>query len=344
MNKHLLRWVVAAAVLVSAPSVGGTNLSIEPPVAVIDGKPIFASDLLEASQGQVMSLRKQEYDIRRKALDTVIEQKLLDSEATRRGITPSELIQREMSGSVAEPTDGEIEAFYLGRTDSGTRRLDEVREQMRSMLKTAKRSAAREALLVKLRVQHGVEIMLETPRVDVAFDPGRLNGSSDAPVRIVEFSDFECPYCRNAEKTIQAVVAKYGGKVSLAYRDFPLASIHPSAQLAAEASRCAADQDKFWAYHGRLFASPTLDVARLKEIAREIGVDQKKFDLCLDSGSKRAAVDGDARAGRLAGVTGTPAFFINGIPLTGAQPVAAFERIIDEELAKMPKKTTTALR
>lgn len=344
MNKRLLPWVLAAAVLVSAPLARATNLSIEPPVAVIDGKPIFASDLVEASQGQIMSLRKQEYDIRRKALDTVIEQKLLDAEAARRGVTPGDLVQKEMSGRAAEPSDGEVEAFYLGRMEGGTRRLDELREQMRSMLKTAKRNAAKEALLVNLRAQHGVEILLETPRVDVAFDPGRLNGSSDAPVRIVEFSDFECPYCRSAEKTIQAVVAKYGGKVTLAYRDFPLTSIHPSAQLAAEASRCAADQDKYWAYHDRLFASPSLDVARLKEVAREIGVDQGKFDVCLDSGSKRAAVDADARAGRLAGVTGTPAFFINGIPLTGAQPAAVFERIIDEEMAKTPKRTTTALR
>jgi predicted DsbA family dithiol-disulfide isomerase len=332
-----------AALLVSAPLARAANQSIESPVAIIDGKPVFASELLEASQGQIMNLRKQEYDIRRRALDVVIEQKLLDAEAARRGISLSELNQREMSGNAAEPTDGEVEAFFLGRMEPGQRRLDDMRGQMRSMLKTAQRSAAREAFLARLRAQHGVEIMLESPRVDVAIDLGRLSGSADAPVHIVEFSDFECPYCRNAEKTIQAVVAKYGGKVSLTYRDFPLTSIHPSAQSAAEASRCAADQDKFWAYHDRLFTSPTLDVARLKDVAREIGLDQKKFDGCLDSGSKRAAVDADARAGRLAGVSGTPAFFINGIPLTGAQPAAAFEKIIDDELARAPKQTT-ALR
>ena len=336
--------VLALALAGGASSADPLSSSADSPVAFIDGKPVLASELAEASQGQILNLRKQEYDLKRRALDSLIEERLLAAEAARRGITVNELTQRETAAGAADPTDAEIEAFYLGRMEQGPRRLEEVREQMRTMLKTAKRNAAREALLVKLRTQHGVEILLETPRVDVAFDPGRLNGSSNAPVRIVEFSDFECPYCRSAEKTIQAVVAKYGGKVSLAYRDFPLNSIHPGAQLAAEASRCAADQDKFWAYHDRLLVSPTLDAARLKEIAKEIGIDKRKFDSCVDSGSKRAAVDGDARAGRLAGVTGTPAFFINGIPLTGAQPAAAFERIIDEELAKAPKGTTTALR
>ena len=194
----------------------------------------------------------------------------------------------------------------------------------------------------KLRAQHGVEVLLESPRVEVAFDPGRLNGSADAPVRIVEFSDFECPFCRSAEKTVQAILTKYAGKVSLAYRDFPLSSIHPGAQGAAEASRCAADQGKYWAYHDRLLSSPSLDVVKLKELAREVSLDQAKFDACLDSGSKRAAVDSDAQQGRLAGVSGTPAFFINGIPLVGAQPAAAFEKIILEELARRNKQAMAA--
>jgi protein-disulfide isomerase len=159
-------------------------------------------------------------------------------------------------------------------------------------------------------------------------------------VRVVEFSDFECPYCRSVEKTIQALLAKYPGKVSLAYRDSPLTSLHPGAQRAAEASRCAAEQGKFWPYHDRLLASSSLDVAKLKEHAKELGLDQKKFDSCVDTGSQRAAVDRDAEQGRLAGVSATPSFFINGIPLSGAQPAAAFEKIIEEELARKSKQTT----
>jgi protein-disulfide isomerase len=197
--------------------------------------------------------------------------------------------------------------------------------------------------MANLRAQHGVEILLESPRVEVAFDPLRLNGSPDAPVRIVEFSDFECPYCRSVEKTIQALLAKYPGKISLAYRDFPLTGIHPGAQRAAEASRCAADQGKFWPYHDRLLSSASLDVGQLKELAKELGLDQKRFDSCVDAGSMRAKVDSDAQHGRLAGVVATPTFFINGIPLSGAQPAATFEKIIEDELARKGRQNT-ALR
>jgi len=320
---------------------GAETFSADTPVAIIDGKSVLASELLEASQGQIMNLRKQEFDIKRRALDALIEQKLLEAEAKRRGVSVNELTQREMADG-GEPTDAEVEAFYLARPEQAQYRLEDVREQMRGLLKSAKRSHAQEALMSKLRAQHGVEVLLESPRVEVAFDPGRLNGSADAPVRIVEFSDFECPFCRSAEKTVQAILTKYAGKVSLAYRDFPLSSIHPGAQGAAEASRCAADQGKYWAYHDRLLSSPSLDVVKLKELAREVSLDQAKFDACLDSGSKRAAVDSDAQQGRLAGVSGTPAFFINGIPLVGAQPAAAFEKIILEELARRNKQAMAA--
>ncbi len=247
-----------------------------------------------------------------------------------------------MDKKVAEPSDAEVEAFYLARQDQAQRRFDDVREQMRGLLKAAKRNAGREQLMASLRALHGVEVLLESPRVEVAFDPARLNGSANAPVRIVEFSDFECPYCRSAEKTIQALLVKYQGKVSLAYRDFPLTSIHPSAQRAAEASRCAAEQGRFWAYHDRLFTSPSLETGKLKEHARELGLDQKKFDACVDTGSKRLAVESDAQQGRLAGVAATPTFFINGIPLNGAQPAAVFEKIIDEELARKSKQLTAS--
>jgi predicted DsbA family dithiol-disulfide isomerase len=337
----LNRYVGGAALLLFATLsfAGMPSLSADAPVAIIDGKPVLASELAAASQGQILNLRKQEYDINRRALDAVIEQKLLEMEAARRGITVNQL-QKEMDNKVGEPTDAEVEAFYLARQDQAQRRFEEVRDQMRTSLKMAKRNAARDAFMSNLRANHGVEVLLESPRVEVAFDPVRLNGSPDAPVRVVEFSDFECPYCRSVEKTIQALLAKYPGKVSLAYRDSPLTSLHPGAQRAAEASRCAAEQGKFWPYHDRLLASSSLDVAKLKEHAKELGLDQKKFDSCVDTGSQRAAVDRDAEQGRLAGVSATPSFFINGIPLSGAQPAAAFEKIIEEELARKSKQTT----
>jgi predicted DsbA family dithiol-disulfide isomerase len=338
-------YVGAVALLLCATvSFAQPRMSVDdPPVAVIDGKPVLASELREASQGQIVNLRKQEFDIKRRALDTVVEQKLLEAEAARRGTGLDDLTQKLAGDKGPEPSDAEVEAFYLARPESAQIRLDDVRGQMRALLKAAKRTHARDDLLRTLRAQHKIDVLLESPRVEVAYDPARLHGSVDAPVRIVEFSDFECPFCRSAEKTVQAVLAKYGSKVSLAYRDFPLTSIHAKAQGAAEASRCAADQGKFWGYHDLLLTSPSLETAKLKELASQANLDQAKFNACVDSGSKRAAVESDAQQGKLAGVSGTPAFFINGIPVVGAQPAAAFEKIIEEELARKARQTT-ALR
>jgi protein-disulfide isomerase len=339
---RLNKYVGGTVLLLSAAlSFAGTPSSDDSAVAIIDGKPVLESELAAASQGQISNLRKQEYDIKRRALDELIDQKLLEGEARRRGVSVSDMTKKELDSKVGEPTDAEVEAFYLARPVQG-RRFEELRDQMRTALKLAKRTAAREEFMSALRGRHPVEVFLDAPRTEVAIDPVRLKGPADAPVRIVEFSDFECPYCRNVEKTLQTVLAKYQGKVSLAYRDFPLTGIHPSAQRAAEASRCAADQGQFWPYHERLFVSQSLDVKALKENARDVGLDQVKFDLCLDSGRQREAVDRDAQQGRLAGVSATPAFFINGIPVSGALPAAAFEKIIDEELARKARTTTAS--
>lgn len=327
---------LVAMLLLAMPSVSWA----EPPVALIDGKPIAASELLEASQGAVLNLRKQEYDAKRRALDTILDKKLLEAEAERRGTTVKALT-RDMD-KVADPTDAEVEAFYLATRDQLQRRFDDVRDQMRAALILAKRNAARDAFMTDLRASHTVEVLLESPRVDVASDPVRVIGPKDAPVQIVEFSDFECPFCRSVEKTIKGLLVKYPGKVSVAYRDFPLNGLHPGAQRAAEASRCAAEQGKFWPYHDRLLVSASLEVPQLKDHAKELSLDQLRFDTCIDSGRMRAAVDNDAQQGRLVGVSATPSFFINGIPLNGAQPAAAFEKIIEEELARAPRQKTAS--
>ncbi len=170
-------------------------------------------------------------------------------------------------------------------------------------------------------------------------DPDRsrahgLRGSPKATVVIVEFSDFQCPFCRQVQPTLKNLLAKYEGRVSLAYRDFPLREIHPQAQSAAEAARCAGEQGQFWPYHDLLFAHPEkLNREGLVEHARSLKLDEKQFDSCLSSGKFKAQIEEDLQQGLRAGVNGTPGFFINGISLSGAQPQAIFDRFIQIELA-----------
>jgi protein-disulfide isomerase len=175
--------------------------------------------------------------------------------------------------------------------------------------------------------------------VDVSEDDDAFKGSQDAPVTIIEFSDFECPFCgRFYEQTLPLIEEEYinTGKVKLVYRDFPLSNIHPNAQKAAEAAECVKDDggdDAFWKMHDKIYENQnSLTISNLKSWAKEIGYD---INTCLDSGAKASEVQKDLADGTVAGVTGTPAFFINGKLLEGAQPYTAFKLVIDEELGKI---------
>ncbi len=304
------------------------------PVAVVAGQSISEDELAAAASSQLTQLRNQEYELKRRALDGLIRQKLLEAEAKKRAVPPERLLQLEADNKVGDPNESEVESFYLAQKDRLNRPLAEVRAQLAIALKRAKVQSARETFLDSLREKADVTVLLRPPKMEVGFDPTRLRGNPKAPVTIVEFSDFECPFCVRVQPVLQELLAKYEGKVSLAYRDFPLREMHPKAQSAAEASRCAGEQGKFWEYHDALFANPAkLDAASLGEHARSLALDGKQFESCLTSGRFRSKVEEDIQQGSRAGVSGTPGFFINGVFLNGAQPRSAFEKIIDEELA-----------
>jgi len=172
-------------------------------------------------------------------------------------------------------------------------------------------------------------------RADVPITGAPFRGSEKAPVTIVKFEDFECPFCKSVQPTLAAVLKKYDGKVRLVHKDLPLEQIHPQAQLAAEAARCAGEQGKFWDYHDTLYRnSPKLGAADLKGYAKQIGLNASPFDQCLASGKYKASVQNDLSEGAQLGLTGTPSFFINGREISGALPVESFAVIIDEELGQ----------
>lgn len=159
---------------------------------------------------------------------------------------------------------------------------------------------------------------------------------------IVKFSEFQCPFCQESQPTIKGLLAKYKGQISLSFRDFPLRPIHPLAQGAAEASRCAGEQEKFWEYHDLLFTNSTkLDARNLVEHARNLGLDEAQFNSCIRDGKYRSKVEVDLQEMTKAGINGAPAFFINGIFISGAQSASVFEKVIESELAlkKFQKNT-----
>ena len=306
------------------------------PVAIVGGQTIYEDELLPSVQPQMLPLRKQEYDVERKALDSVIEQKLLEAAAKKKGVSTEALLAQEVDSKVADPSDAELEGYYFALKDRINRPLAEVKTQLRQALKQAQIQQARQDYLKNLRAGSDVAILLSPPRTEVAYDPARLRGNPKAPVMIVEFSDYQCPYCHQAEPTVEAMLAKYGDKVSLSYRDFPLRAIHDHAEIAAEASRCALEQGKFWDYHDQLFKATNLDKEALIGYAKDAKLDDKQFESCLTSEKYKAQIDKDIEEGRKAGVSGTPAFFLNGVEMSGAQSADAFAKAIDDELSRKP--------
>ena len=184
-----------------------------------------------------------------------------------------------------------------------------------------------------MKLKTAVLVMLEPPRQKIETAGSPAQGPANAPIELVEFSDFQCPFCYRAHPTVEQVLKTYSGKIRFVYRNFPL-PMHPNARPAAEAAQCANEQGKFWAYHDRLFDDQSkLGPDDLKASAAALGLDTAKFDACFDSHKYKAVVDADLQAGNAAGVNGTPAFFINGRLLSGAQPFDEFKKVIDEELA-----------
>lgn len=165
-------------------------------------------------------------------------------------------------------------------------------------------------------------------------EENHIRGNKNAKVKLVEYSDFQCPFCERAYPTLQQVLKDYGDKVSLEYRHYPL-SFHPFAQKAAEASECAAEQGKFWEFHDKNFENQTsLSFEALKQWAKDLGLNTKKFNNCLDTDKYAQKVADQTKEGGAKGVNGTPTTFINGQPVVGAQPYEAFKQAIDAELAK----------
>ena len=174
-------------------------------------------------------------------------------------------------------------------------------------------------------------------RLQVSADDDPAWGNADAPVTIVEFSDFQCAYCRIFyQTTMVTLLERYPKQVRFVYRDFPLASIHPQATLAAEAAQCAHAQGRFWEFHNALFANTNRLAPDLYQtLAISMGMDKERFATCLTSREFSQEVEKDFNAARVLGVTGTPTFFVNGIPLVGAQPLEAFVEVIERELREL---------
>jgi protein-disulfide isomerase len=307
-------------------------------LVVVDGVAITSEEVEKPLASQLSKLEEQIYNLKRQRVDALINEKLLAKEAARRNISVPALLDAEVTSKVGLVTEQEIEKVYQQNRAQYKGEESNLREQIRGYLQNQKLAAKREEFLKSLRSQANVVINLKPPpvlRVDVSADGAPFKGSPKAPVTIVEFSDFHCPFCRHVIPTLAQLESKYGDKIKLVFRDFPIESLHPGATKAHEAARCANEQGKFWAYHDKLFAAPPNSSPEVfRGLAKEVGLNTKDFEICVNSGKYEAVIKEDIAEGNRVGITGTPAFFINGRLVSGAQPLEAFARIIDDELSR----------
>ena len=315
-------------------SVDGT--AITETQARMEGAKDLDSLELQVLKAKAVTARK-EHEILEDALERLIEDKLLQTEAKKQGISKDELLTREVQRKITEPTAEEIDSFYKNNKQRIRGSKEEVAPQISKYLKKEQESELKSALMKRIEKEHKVVRLLQPFRYDVGGAGRPSLGPASAPVTLVLFSDFQCPYCKNFGETVKEVVKNYPNRVRLVFRQFPLTSIHTQAQRAAEASLCADAQGRFWEMHDQLFQNQSnLKDEDLKNRADKLGLDVAAFNACLNSARYSKQVDEDIRAGTAAGVEGTPALFVNGRFLYGSRPYEEIVALIDEEL-KMEK-------
>ncbi|MDO8519689.1 MAG: thioredoxin domain-containing protein [Deltaproteobacteria bacterium] len=313
----------------TAPSAGGST----EPLAKINGEPVTDAEVTERVKTSLRRLDSQIFDIKSEGLADLIEEKLLSKEAEKRKMSVDELVKVEVEDKVEAPSEQEIESFYnMAKQRFNNAPLAEVKNELVQQIKGSKKSSLYAKFVGKLKEDAKVEVLMQRPRIEVSVDDDPGQGEKGAAITLIEFSDFQCPFCKRTRPTIAQIMETYKGKVYYVFRDFPL-SFHKQAQKASEAAQCAGEQDKYWPYNDMLWENQTsLQIEDLKGYAKKLGLNESKFNQCLDSGKFAQEVEKDANDGAAAGVSGTPAYFVNGIFISGAQPFEKFQSVIDSEL------------
>ncbi len=300
-----------------------------PEVAEVSGKKLTLADLNGKKAGSLLQARYQYYLSERKILDQLVDDQLLETRARAEGMTVDQFLDKRIYRDIKDPTEDQLEVYYEGVESDEP--FSAVREKILDHIRQLRRDKARAAYLKSLRADAHIRILLAPPAIDVDTKNAYVHGEKDAPVTLVEFADYECPYCQKMNADVQKLQEQYGSKLAIVFKDFPL-PMHKRAEKAAEAARCAGEQGKFWEYHDVLFYSRLLDVPDLKKHAAVLRLDQARFDKCLDSGAEAAAVKKDFEQGKALGLTGTPSFFANGHFFSGAVEYSTLEEIVDQQL------------
>ena len=306
-------------------------------MAKIGDQEITEEELIGEEKLEFFELKKREHELRMDRLNQVVRKKLFEAEAKKANMSVDEYINKKVVGGEIKISDAEYKKFVADKKIPEAQINPQIKERINDYLKNQKREEKIDAQVAKLTKSNPVEVYFKKPKMDIQVEVGQAPafGKENAKVTIVEFSDFQCPFCSRGADTVTQLKKKYGNKIRVAFKHFPL-PMHKEAVPASEASMCVNEQntDKFWKYHDLLFKNQDkLDNASLEKYAKDVGADTKKFKECFDSGKYKEFVQKDMQQGEKLGVRSTPTFFVNGQLISGAVPIENFSEIIDEELA-----------
>jgi len=320
------------------------SLDVPGTIATWDGGELSYTDGVKMAQGQLIQLEAEyltsTYQAAMQSIEQTVLEQLLELETTAgKFASQDDLLKQEVEDKVTEPTQSEIELMYE-QFKSRLQGMDlaSASPLIREQLLRQKQGERFQVYIEELKTKYNVKITLpypDLPRQEVSADDDPFLGTDGAPIEIIQFAEFQCPYCGKVGDTMEKLLAEYPGKLKIVYRDFPL-GFHDRAIPAAIAANCAGEQDKYWDMHGILMKNQTkLQDTDLAGFAKEVGVDMDKWSTCLKDPAQEAEVKKDMEDASAVGVTGTPAFFVNGVLLSGAVPFDQFKSIIDKELAAL---------
>jgi len=346
ISEELVKRLRASNPVVNVTNVNAPGLAPSVVVVTVAGQPVTAGRINERLKSIAYKLRLNGYTLTKQALDLTINDLLLLAEANRRNVPPEEIVRKEISEKVRVPTETEVAKFYADNKARLTGELAALSNQIASYLQEQDRQRLEKALSERLRTGADIRLLISEPALPVqsiSVDDDPVRGDANAPVTIVEFTDFQCPSCAAMQPILDEVLKAYGPKVKLVVRDFPL-PMHANARKAAEAADAANAQGKFFEYTALLFKRQNaLDVPSLKKYASEVGLDRVRFDAALDGGKYAAEIKHDIDDGELYGVDSTPAIFVNGVALT-EMSLEALRALIDRGLAGANSNPRTSLK
>lgn len=335
MKRSLMFMLCACLTLVACQKKIVINTTPGEPevLAVLNDQKITIEDIRKSGSADLTQAESQYYAAKKDEVDALIDQKLLEEEAKSRQVAVTDLLKSEVFDKV-KVGDSEISKFYNdNKVRMKGKNLDDVKAQISQMLGRQKQMEARATLLSGLRKKNTIKYLMAVPRATIDVTGAPHKGSEKAPITLVEFTDYECPFCGRVRPTISELLDLYGKKINYVLMDFPL-SFHKESVKAHQSAYCAGEQGKYWEMNKVLFENQrALQEDKLKKYAKDLGLKEKDFEACLASSKYVDQIQKHQEMGASVGVSGTPAFFINGRMLSGARPVEQFKEIIDDELS-----------